>query len=454
MRASELEALNRDLQSELQRRTEMESRLADLLTQEQLHAVQLRDLADAALAINSSLSIDDVVLMITEQARVIIGAHEAVTSFTANDNWAQAISVVSLSDKYEAWRGYSKSPDGSGIYGLVCETNRPMRLAQGELERHPAYRGFGAEAGSHPPLNGWLAAPLVGRDGRNLGLIQLSDKYEGEFDEQDESMLVQLAQMASAAVENARLYREAQEAIRARDAFLSVASHELKTPVTSIKAYSQLLARHAGEMSERVGRMLKNIISQSDRLATLVNELLDVTRVERGLFALSEGRVDFMALVEEEAGQARMLSDKHSISVRNDAGSPLVIMGDHERLRQVLANLLENGIKYSPSGGEVQVRLERDGANVTVSVRDNGIGIPASHLQNVFERFYRAPNASVRNYGGLGLGLHISREIVERHGGRMWVESEEERGSTFFVSLPLEGYAFADPVQQPADYSH
>ena len=174
------------------------------VTDRDRRTVQLQRLSDAALAIGAATSVDEISRVATEAARAIIGAHQAVTSFSG-ENWAQAIHAVSLSGKYAAYRAYDTPPDGSGIYQVVCRTNRPQRLTQAEMEAHAEWRGFGAEASRHPPMRGWLAVPLMGRDGRNLGLIQLSDKHEGDFDENDEAILVQLAQLASEAIENARL---------------------------------------------------------------------------------------------------------------------------------------------------------------------------------------------------------------------------------------------------------
>jgi GAF domain-containing protein len=142
---------------------------------------------------------------VVEHARSAIGAHQAVASLTLGPEWSQTIVALSLSDKYADYRTYDEKPQGTGIYTLVCRQNRPMRLTQGEIEAHPAWQNFGSQSGRHPPMRGWLAAPLVGLDGRNLGLVQLSDKYEGEFTAQDEAMLVQLAHIASAASETVRL---------------------------------------------------------------------------------------------------------------------------------------------------------------------------------------------------------------------------------------------------------
>lgn len=136
-------------------------------------------LTAAADALGSARDITELLERITEKARELVGAHQATTSLVIGTNWARSIHAVSLSDKYAAWRTYDEQPDGSGIYRLVCQLNGPMRLTQAELEAHPAWPGFGAAASRHPPMRGWLAVPLTGQRGRNVGVIQLSDKYEG-----------------------------------------------------------------------------------------------------------------------------------------------------------------------------------------------------------------------------------------------------------------------------------
>lgn len=163
-----------------------------------------RRIAEAAIAINAATSVDAMLAEITERARDVIGAHQAITSLTVGEDWSQAISAVSLSDRYAAWRDYAEPPSGAGIYRQVCERNRPMRMTQAELEAHPAWRGFGEAAERHPPMRGWLAAPLVGAGGANLGLVQLSDRDEGEFTEADEAVLVLIAQMGAVALERLR----------------------------------------------------------------------------------------------------------------------------------------------------------------------------------------------------------------------------------------------------------
>jgi GAF domain-containing protein len=170
------------------------------------YAQQLQALARAALQITSAGTVDATVQEVTRAARNIVGAHQAVVSLTRGPDWSQAINAVSLSDKYAAYEGYTAVPDGSSIDAQVCETNRPMRLTRAELEAHPRWRGIGEHPKDRPPMQGWLAAPLVAQDGRNLGVVQLSDKADGtDFGDGDEAVLVQLAQLASSAVLNRTL---------------------------------------------------------------------------------------------------------------------------------------------------------------------------------------------------------------------------------------------------------
>jgi PAS domain S-box-containing protein len=193
-------------------RRQAEEALQGAVVETLQHAAQLRGLSEAALSINSARSLREVLQVTTDQGRAIIGAHRAVASLTVDQDWGQAINAVSCADTSAPWRRDGDTPDAAGLYALVCRDNRPMRLTQEELETHPAWRGVGWGEGKPPPMRGWLAAPLIGRDGHNMGLIQLADKYEGEFTENDESILVQLSHMASVAVENARLYGVAQQA--------------------------------------------------------------------------------------------------------------------------------------------------------------------------------------------------------------------------------------------------
>lgn len=200
--------------------------------------------ADAAQAITQHQTLEATMQEVADQARGVIGTHQAVVSLTLDGNWAQSITALSLSEKYAAYRSYAEKADGTGIYALVCETNRPMRMTQSELEAHPRWRGFGTQQHAHPAMRGWLAVPLTGRDGRNMGLLQLSDKYEGEFSLQDEYVAVELAQLASIAMENAGLF----EQVRQLNASLERKVAERTAALTRQEALFRALAEQAPEV--------------------------------------------------------------------------------------------------------------------------------------------------------------------------------------------------------------
>jgi PAS domain S-box-containing protein len=473
-------------------RKQVELEREQLLERERQYMRQLQGLTTAALAINSALSVEQVLQVITEQAASIIGAHQSVTSMTMNQNWAQAINAVYLSDKYARWQNYDEKPDGTGIYARVCQLNRPMRLTQAELEAHPHWQGFGKEATNHPPLCGWLAAPLVGRNGTNIGLIQLSDKQDGEFTEADEVILVQLAQMASVAVENAQLYEaerqarsaaeaaweEAQAANRIKDEFLAVVSHELRSPLNPILGWAKLL-RNRQLDEQQTTRALEVIERNAQMQAQLISDLLDVSRILRGKLSLETQPVDLASTIQSAMETVRLAAEAKSIPIRTVFDSSVgKILGDAARIQQVVWNLLSNAVKFTPEGGQVEVRLERvqtteelnsasdrsagqanperanpdqanpdqanpDQANqgrsfAQIVVRDTGKGIPADFLPYVFDHFRQESSATTRRFGGLGLGLAIVRYLVELHGGTVQAESlGEGQGATFVVQLPL-----------------
>jgi signal transduction histidine kinase len=430
--------------TELERQQTEEMRTQTLI-QEQQYSRQLHGLTQAALAINATLSVEEVLQVITEQAYQIIGAHQSVTSLSIDQNWAQAINAVYLSDKYAQWRDYDEKPDGSGIYACVCHLNRSMRMTQAELEADPRWKGFGEAGDRHPPMGGWLVAPLVGRDGRNIGLIQLSDKYEGEFTEEDEAILVQLAQMASVAVENTRLYQaqqlartQAESANRIKDEFLAVLSHELRSPLNPILGWTRLL--RSRKLDEKATAHALATIERNAKLQTqLIEDLLDVSRILQGKLSLNVCPVNLPSIIKAAMETVRLAAEAKSIEIqmRFEPGIGQV-SGDSTRLQQVVWNLLSNAVKFTPIGGQIEITLEQIVSEAQIQVSDTGKGISPDFLPHVFEYFRQADSTTTRKFGGLGLGLAIVRQLVELHGGTVAVDSPGEgQGAIFTVRLPL-----------------
>lgn len=402
------------------------------------HSEQVRRLAGIARQLNTAPDVTSIVGVVTEEARDLIGAHQAVTSFTKNKNWAQAITTVSLSDKYAKWRGYNIKPTGAGIYSLVCQTNKPLRMTQAELESHGAWKGFGNQAGNHPPMRGWLVAPLVGRDGRNIGLIQLSDKYEGEFTEDDEWILVQMAQMASVAIENTRLVENLRETGRQKDEFLAILAHELRNPLAPL--YNMLEAiKRSDNSSELIQQAHMMMHRQLAHMVRLIDDLLDVSRVSRGKFELRRERVELASVLNQAVESARVMIDSagHQLNVTLPS-KPVFLYADPVRLTQIFGNLLNNACKYTDPGGRIWLSADCRDDEVIVKVRDTGIGIPAEKLESVFDMFTQVDQSLDRLQGGLGIGLTLVRQLVEMHNGEVTAHSAGPgKGAEFVVRLPV-----------------
>jgi PAS domain S-box-containing protein len=227
----------------------------------------------------------------------------------------------------------------------------------------------------------------------------------------------------------------AEAAVRVRDTFLSTAAHELKTPLTVLLGNVQLLQRRAASLAERDERLLRIIGEQAARLNRLIAVMLDISRLQIGQLTITRAPLDIGAMVQRVVDDVRPTLVQHTLTCRLP-DTPLMIEGDELRLEQVLQNLLNNAIKYSPAGGPITVQVERQGEGVYVAVADQGIGIPQANLPMLFQRFYRADNVDPQQISGMGIGLYVVRAIVELHGGQVNVVSPDGGGSIFTVYLP------------------
>jgi PAS domain S-box-containing protein len=311
-------------------------------------------------------------------------------------------------------------------------------------------------------LHSIIVAPLRAR-GRTLGTIMVVAAESGRrYGQPDLALVEDLALRAALALDNARLYRESQEqtavhvelnaalrdamarleqAMQTREEFLAAASHDLKGPIASIKAMSQLLlrrvSRSGGLDTDQLQQSLSRIDLVATRAANQVDELLDITRLQMGHpIELDRREVDVGLLVSEVVAEYRQQSERHVINLEVDAG--IVGSLDQQRVARVVANLIENAIKYSPAGGMVRIRVFRgsDAPDGVLTVQDDGIGIPQEDLGRIFDRFHRGSNV-LGEIPGTGIGLASARHIVESHGGRISVESRPGAGTTFTVRFPL-----------------
>ncbi|MEP7189187.1 MAG: HAMP domain-containing sensor histidine kinase [Roseiflexaceae bacterium] len=233
--------------------------------------------------------------------------------------------------------------------------------------------------------------------------------------------------------------QRAEAAVVVRDQFLSIAAHELKTPLTSVIGYIQLLQRRmrrTGNVDDRTDHVMTLIGAQSQRLNRLIDTLLDVARINMGQLSLELALLDLRELTTQVVDEVRVIAEHRAIHVTVPP-EECVVQADSLRLEQVLVNLLQNALKYSPNGGDVDVTVQCTQSEARVSIRDTGIGIPAAALPHLFDRFYRVAEDAASNIRGMGIGLSVVDEIMTLHGGTISVESTEGVGSIFTIALPL-----------------
>ncbi|MFP2960734.1 PAS domain S-box protein [Myxococcus sp. 1LA] len=319
--------------------------------------------------------------------------------------------------------------------GQVASSRRASGLLDPEGlkdEKWSAVRALEARASLNVPLR--ARGPI-------LGVLSVVSAQPGlAYGPQERSLAVELGQRAAFAIENAQLYRKAQESIRSRDEFLSIASHELKTPVTSMKLRAQQLGRtlarqESGQVPvEKVAALLDVFGDQLRRLSHLVDHLLDVSRVNERRVDLRREAMDLAAVARDVTGHLRGQMIRAGCAFELVAPIPVIGRWDRLRMEQVMINLLTNAMKYG-AGEPIRMEVSQVGEGARIRIQDHGVGIPLEAQSRIFERFERAAS---RNYGGLGLGLFITRRLVEAHGGTIRVESQPGQGATFVVDLPPE----------------
>jgi PAS domain S-box-containing protein len=281
-----------------------------------------------------------------------------------------------------------------------------------------------------------LGVPLLSGEHLLGALVFISTRPGHGYGPGDVLFAQELARLASLAVENARLYQAAQRATKTRDEVLGIVAHDLRSPLNAIALWLQVverqIQRNGGELATKSQEPLKSIDAATKRMSRLIQDLLDVVRLEAGRLSLNANPQSALSLLDEAVSSARPLASQHLLRMEAPEVLPSVL-GDRDRLLQVFSNLVGNALKFTPTGGEVVVAAQEEGEHVRFSIRDTGPGIPPESLAHLFDRFWQAQQGDRR---GAGLGLSIAKGIVEAHGGQLRVESEVGRGSTFSFTVP------------------
>jgi signal transduction histidine kinase len=258
-------------------------------------------------------------------------------------------------------------------------------------------------------------------------IISLTSGARNDFEEERNQILL-----------NEKLARRnAEQQARIRAHFISVASHELKSPITSQKAYLQLLKKSIkGNNLGVYNSYLNKIEAQTDKLTNFINDLLDVSKMTSRKLQYNFTLFDMKSCVQEAIENIHSLLITHKVQIKGNIERK--VYGDKDRIYQVITNLLSNAIKYSPEANIIVVSLSEDNHDINVSVQDYGIGINPANLDKIFNRFFRVTESDESHFKGLGLGLYLSAEIIKKHNGKIWVESIERKGSTFYFTLPIK----------------
>jgi len=409
-------------------------------------------------ALASTLDLSTLLQAITDAGTELAGARFGAFFYHAEDESGEGLQLYTLSGVARADMERLGKPRATEVFRPTFDGEGPVR--SDDITRDPRYaaHGSGGMPPGHLAIRSYLAVPVVSRAGRVLGGLLFGHPEPGVFTERTERILAGVAAQAAIAMDNARLYEVAQKSALERDAllqseraarveaerlshtkdeFLAMLAHELRNPLAPISSSASLLSMQFRD-EPRI-RQTSTIISRQVRhMSRLIDDLLDVSRVTRGLVKLQPGVVDFRDIVTGALDQARPLvaEKEHQVTLALPP-APVWVRGDQTRLVQSVANILNNAAKYTPKGGLIRLALTGDDGGMQLMVSDNGSGMPPELLPNVFDLFTQGARTLARSQGGLGLGLTLVKRLVELHGGEVSAHSEGVGlGSSFTLRLP------------------
>ena len=406
------------------------SKIARDITKQKLNEERLQLINEVGLAISAQLDIKKILQLVTDATTKLCTAAFGAFFYNMIDAKGESYMLYALSGApREAFEKFGMprntkvfSPTFSGE-GIVRSDNILLDPRYGKNSPH-----HGMPQG-HLPVVSYLAVPVKSHTGVVIGGLFFGHPKEARFTAEHEALIAVIASQAATGLDNAKLYEEIAVLNQKKDQFIGFASHELKTPITTIKGYLDLLDSRDLPVREYLPRLKKQVL----RLQEIVEELLDVSRIQAGK---QEFQFQPMSLQSLIADGVETVSNENRTIEMDLPEEAILFSGDPKKLAHVLANLLTNAVKYSDEGTTIYIKAIVLGNAIQISVRDEGIGIAPEHLSQIFNLYFRTTSGKVKAKG-MGLGLYISKEIAEGHSGKIWVESEPGKGSTFFVSLPF-----------------
>src|SRR4051812_47380503 len=418
---------------------------------------ELRALEEVSQAVSSSLALDEEVLQTVVERAVELSGADGGSVFEL-DRPAGEFALRTCAGTSPELAGelrHIRIPLGETFIGRAAAEGRARQATA--LEAEPSAPHLEALKAA-----GWrslIAVPLR-REQETIGILVMRRRTTGRFGPQIVSLLETLASHSAVAIHNARVFRELEAktqelevAGRHKSEFLASMSHELRTPLNAVIGFSDvLLERMFGELNPRQEEYVLDIRNSGRHLLDLINEILDLSKIEAGRMELELGAVSLPDLLDQGVAMVRERALRHGIALGLTIAPGVgTVRADEVKLMQVVVNLLSNAVKFTPDGGSVDVRAEASGTDALVTVRDTGIGIPEEERERIFEAFQRGGRGARASVEGTGLGLTLSRRILDLHGGRLWMESEVGEGSTFSFTVPrLAGAATAPREREPA----
>lgn len=426
--------------AQIRARREVEDFARNLMVSEAALRVETRTLETMnyiGRIIAGELDLDKLVSAVTEAATQVSGARFGVFVYPIEDRGSSRL-MFSLSglDRSSIGRTLFDSPST-----LLPELQEKGVLRSDDVRTDPRFKDRAPNAilpVTHPPIASYMAVPVVSRSGQILGTLFLGHDLPSMFQEREERIVSVFAGQVAIAMDNALLLRETHTASRAKDEFLATLSHELRTPMTAILGWANLLER-GGTDPDTMETGLRTIHRSAVVQAQLIDDVLDVSRIISGKLRLNIHPIDVRELARAAEETLRPAAEAKNLTLRLSFPADLpLIAADPNRMQQVIWNLLSNAIKFTPKGGAIDLSAESRPGSVRLLLTDTGQGIRQEFLPHVFEAFRQADSSSTRIHGGLGLGLAIVRSLVELHGGTIRAESEgPDRGARFIVDMPL-----------------
>jgi PAS domain S-box-containing protein len=397
------------------------------------HAQTQELLLSVGRTVSEKLDLQSILQKVTDITTRLTGAEFGAFFYNNITAKGETYQLYALSGAPKEAFEHFDPPRNTPLFHMTF--NGEAILRSGDITRDPRYGKipphFGMPRG-HLPVVSYLAVPIISPGGSPIGGLFFGHSRPDMFDADHEKLVAGIAPQAAVAIDNAKLYEEIKTLNTRKDEFIGVAGHELRTPITTIKGYLQLMEEYAepGASKDFLGKALRQV----NKLNRLVSDLLDVSKIQAGKLQYNMIACRLEPLVKDSVETIRQIYPTHSIECILPA-EDFIISADGAKIEQVLINFLTNAVKYSPDNDKIVLSVKKDDDRILVSIKDFGIGIPQQHLEHIFHRYFRIE--SVNMVSGLGIGLYISKEIIRRHGGDSWAESKEGEGSVFYFSLPL-----------------